>query len=432
MRHLSAFFTGALIAALALAPFAYAGDVGYGGGGGLRTCSHDSTLTGNCTAASPAGLNLGNANIFTAEQKATARTASAAPGYEGTGDNNSVFGYGIYGHGSNAGAAGVRGASSATSPGTEGISSGSGPAVNADASGGTGYGVYARGNSTKAAIHVYGESSAPSTAAAGDVYYDTTSNTLKQYTGSSWVAVGTGGWPTRRTAPDASDYLTYTMNESALPLANGVSAQGSNGNLDTAIGGTLTYGQLGFFSNAVLNPNTTRSEAYGSLSTTLEPAQPITLSAWVLPLASPNGEIFSKKAQPQGTWTGEVIAVGLGFDAGGTGRIVCNVGVANTLHACTSAAAFHVTVGVWNHIGCTYNGVQQQAYLNGNLVATCAQTGAIDYQTHGPWYVGTNNDNTAVGTAMTGYIDDVRVATVARPASYFQTIWTTATGQGGN
>lgn len=70
-----------------------------------------------------------------------------------------------------------------------------------------------------------------------------------------------------------------------------------------------------------------------------------------------------------------------------------------------------------------------RVYLDGQLAVTCVRTGAIDYGTNGPWYIGANSDNSG---GLNGFIDDVRVATVARPLSYFQNIWTTATGNGGN
>lgn len=78
-------------------------------------------------------------------------------------------------------------------------------------------------------------------------------------------------------------------------------------------------------------------------------------------------------------------------------------------------------VNVWHHVGWTYDGATWILYQDGSAVASTALSGAVDYGTHGPYYLGGNFINNDDRSAV--IVQDVRIANVVRPASYFQQVY---------
>lgn len=239
------------------------------------------------------------------------------------------------------------------------------------------------------------------------------------------------GWTNvvHKTATDASDYLAWNLDQASKPMTQSISAQGSNGNLDTDGFAAFQFGRLALFSTGLLSDTTVRAGIYASLSTSLNPANPITLSVFIQPREAFTGAVLLKSYRPVGTWTSPFRSMYLGI-SDAAGHVVMSVTIAATEQACTSIGGDHITTGSWHHIGGTYDGSNTKVYLDGSLVKTCAQAGAIDYGTSGPWILGVHpGDSTTVAAAQ---FDEPRVATVARAQSYFQTVWNAMSPSGGN
>jgi hypothetical protein len=87
---------------------------------------------------------------------------------------------------------------------------------------------------------------------------------------------------------------------------------------------------------------------------------------------------------------------------------------------------------VWHHIGTTYDGANWNLYKDGNLVATKAQTGSLTYTyaSNGWSFLGayghgwTGTFEYAYGSIQNAWFD-----AIARPASWFQTVWQQGSGQ---
>ena len=64
-----------------------------------------------------------------------------------------------------------------------------------------------------------------------------------------------------------------------------------------------------------------------------------------------------------------------------------------------------IALNTWTHLATTYDGANQRLYINGVLVATKAQTGAIAAANQ-PLRIGGNNVS---GEFFQGLIDEVRI-----------------------
>ncbi len=83
----------------------------------------------------------------------------------------------------------------------------------------------------------------------------------------------------------------------------------------------------------------------------------------------------------------------------------------------TVAGTAMLATGVWTHIAATYDGANLRFYVNGALVGTKAQTGAIPVST-GPLWIG---NNTVYNEPYGGLIDEVRIYNRALSATEIQT-----------
>jgi len=77
----------------------------------------------------------------------------------------------------------------------------------------------------------------------------------------------------------------------------------------------------------------------------------------------------------------------------------------------------------WTHLAATYDGATIRLYVNGTLVGSAAQTGAMATSTH-PLQIG---GDSLYGQYFAGLIDDVRVYTVALTAAQIQADMNTPT-----
>ena len=177
----------------------------------------------------------------------------------------------------------------------------------------------------------------------------------------------------------------------------------------------------------------------------IEPTYPVTLSCWSMgvnwtyrPSYGPFGGMVIKQ-RTDGVWTypppAPNAAIGLRINEyytdGGFQIGLKTVGDTNT--AWYAPAGYPIATWRWNHFGLTYDGSRLKGYVNGRWVYDVAKTGAIDYGNHGPWIFGATpgSEKTFNGYEITdcrlyGYLDDIRIADVARPFSWFQEVWAKA------
>ena len=76
----------------------------------------------------------------------------------------------------------------------------------------------------------------------------------------------------------------------------------------------------------------------------------------------------------------------------------------------------------WYHVGLTYNGTMMELYLNGTKVAESPVSGDLNYGTldnDRTWILGADRNN----HGFKGHLEDWRISSVVRDASYFKTIW---------
>lgn len=87
-----------------------------------------------------------------------------------------------------------------------------------------------------------------------------------------------------------------------------------------------------------------------------------------------------------------------------------------------------LAVGIWHHIGMTYDGTTMRAFVDGDEVASKSQSGALDYGTNGDWGLGVPYS----GNFWPYYVADVRIANVARSPAWFRYVYERAVMQLGS
>jgi glucose/arabinose dehydrogenase len=208
------------------------------------------------------------------------------------------------------------------------------------------------------------------------------------------------------TTPITGLVAAYGFNEGSGTAINDKSGTGNNG---TAAATTWTTGHSG----GALNFNGSSSMVTIADSNSLDLSAGLTLDAWVKPTTTDNDwRTVVLKERDDG------LSYGL-YSAGSDGpagfvRIGAEDRVAggpNTLPANT-----------WTHIAITYDGSQLRFYVNGVLVETRNQTGAI-VTSPGALRIG---GNTVWDEYFAGTIDDVRVYNRALTAAQITTDMNTA------
>jgi hypothetical protein len=246
-----------------------------------------------------------------------------------------------------------------------------------------------------------------------------------------------------RVLPDANDVIVWRMNEGALPFVNSStspSSYGANANL-VSMTGTVVLDALSVFGEkcpyfpaqgtypAGASSTRNRLLTAGGLSA-LAISSPISVSGWVklrnyLTGGGDNFGLFLHKRYRNDTsWSEPYVVVNVSHLSSGDGQWKTDVTVGGTRTQVTVAAnPSPLPSGVWFHVGMTYDGTTQRAYLNGMLAGSTAQTGAIDNGTHGPWCFGAAADAAGLKQEPAAMMCDWRVANVARSAAYFENIY---------
>lgn len=235
-----------------------------------------------------------------------------------------------------------------------------------------------------------------------------------------------------RVAPDSNDVIVMLLNEAGPTRVNAGTA-GSAGNW-TDHGSPVMC--QGLFGDAMYIPgsylvNSTDGSG-GANDVVITPN--ISLSGWVYLRRYPtvSAELFNKQYFLNG-WSTPFLTFGFQMVSSNDGQ--CDLYITTTASAQGSGTLqtqlrtptpFVLPARVWTHIGGTWDGTTMKFYVNGNLATQANYTGTIDFNTtasgRGQWYVG-GIPGTSVNQIPTAIFQDIRVANVVRPQSYFANIY---------
>lgn len=214
--------------------------------------------------------------------------------------------------------------------------------------------------------------------------------------------------------PTRNLIAAYGFDEGSGLVANDVSGFGHHGELRGA-----TWSSTGKFGGA-LNFNGTSAFVYVKPTAVLNPGGAMTLEAWVRPAATQSGWRTIVQKEVDNYFLHASSSGALRPAMGGT------FGTTKTMVAGTSA----LPVGAWSHLASTYDGATARLYVNGVLVASKAQTGAIQASNNALRIGG----NVPYGEFFRGLIDEVRLynralavteiqADMAAPLATIATAW---------
>jgi len=228
-----------------------------------------------------------------------------------------------------------------------------------------------------------------------------------------------------RTLPDSNDVFVWALDDGPGTHVN-TGTFGSVGNwADYGNPISNTQGIVGralYVPGSFVSPN--HDGAGGANDVIVTPT--LTLSGWVFVRRSPNffAELFNKQYFLNG-WSSPFLTFGIQMDNTSDGQWHFYITLNGTLQSVSSGSNNVIAPGRWYHIGGTWDGATLIAYMNGSVVASSAFSGTIDYGTagnRGQWYAGAIPGSATVQGAP-ALIQDIRVANIARPQSYFANIY---------
>lgn len=215
-----------------------------------------------------------------------------------------------------------------------------------------------------------------------------------------------------RIATDTYDQFIWTLDEADAPFAN----SGAGGSADLSKVNSPGVNQTGLFNKCVQISNGTTAYLK-SAEGVAELAYPITVSLWFKPTSAVNGYLGCKNYNLGNTWTNPYVT----FELYVYSNLTCEWDVVTaTAQRHYQNPGYQCYLNAWNHIGLTYDGATCRYYLNGVITSSLALTGALDYGNHGSWFFGSSG---AGGSGLTGYLDDIRIASTARAQSWFRDVY---------
>jgi concanavalin A-like lectin/glucanase superfamily protein len=228
-----------------------------------------------------------------------------------------------------------------------------------------------------------------------------------------------------RIAPDANDVLVYLLNDGPTTFANTGTA-GASANWTSY--GTPVSGAQGLFGPALYTagqPTTSNVDGAGGANDLLVTPN-LSLSGWVFikRYSSTPLELFEKQYRLN-NWTSPFLTFGFQMTNSADGRCDLFITLNGTLQSVNTGTPYLIQQGKWTHIGGTWDGSTLRFYVNGSLANSAGFSGTIDYNTlgsRGAWFVAgiTGTSTNQTGSAI---FQDIRVANVVRPASYFANIY---------
>lgn len=229
---------------------------------------------------------------------------------------------------------------------------------------------------------------------------------------------GAGGGGVVRPYPtDADDLHVWALDEtSGTSFANsGASSLALTGS------GSLLVGTTGIWAPSVSTYASSAAYLSSGNTTDVPGTGAITASVWVYHLASSNSFAFCKFAAPPPAFSSPY----------GGFLITRNLNTTYFWIAYGPSSYQQLTPSpslgpdlqdrAWNHLGLTYDGTTFSAYINGDLVNTAALSGTLTFPSNGPYVIGSDRSGTA--SSVQAKFADARVATVARPASWFREVY---------
>ena len=174
-------------------------------------------------------------------------------------------------------------------------------------------------------------------------------------------------------------------------------AKDSSGNrFDAVMLGSATFLDQGRFDECLLANDAATGDVYVSESgdTALDVTK-VTMAAWIYPTARNNdGDIINKQN-----------AYRMGISADG-------VLTAEFVGRCLSGGEVKIPYNAWSHVAVSYDGNQQNHFVNGKWVTNMVCSSGPDLQT--------NNENVHIGASYVGRIDDLMLFNRALSTSEVQ------------
>lgn len=250
-----------------------------------------------------------------------------------------------------------------------------------------------------------------------------------------------------RIATDENDILVWKLNETSGPYRNTGSSLPNDTSTDLNITNTIVRTGSGIFDNAPFFPSSgtypagasaTRNYAAGAKTINITP--PLTVSCWVYlrNYVTGNSTIIIGKEYRDSTitssWTTPFHALNISTVTTNNGQNwIAQIATSPTTNATITISDNPIPLQQWSHIGITYDGSVIRAFLNGvqciyysgsnqlNSTAAAQISYTDGINGSGFWKIGAI---TATGSSNKEeppmLIQDIRVANVARPLSYFQ------------
>lgn len=235
------------------------------------------------------------------------------------------------------------------------------------------------------------------------------------------LAPALGALGDRRYATDSNDAIVWTLDETSSPWAN----SGVEGTLNLNAGGAdVVAGVPGLVAgNGLFVKYAYGQDAYTS-ATSVGEASDVTWSAWLTMTALPTSQSYYRTIFAKDYSGGSASSVIMVADYGGA--ITVTVKTTSSPGSCTCGGAF-IRPGVTSFLGFVYSSVGSLSlYQDGRLVGSTSCSGYIDWGSHGAYHVGGYSPNGG-SYEFWGSIDDVRVATVARPTSWWHDVFAQGT-----
>ena len=230
-----------------------------------------------------------------------------------------------------------------------------------------------------------------------------------------------------RVAPDGYDVFVLMFDETSGTTNTNTGTLGSAGNFTQY--GNPVLGAQGLFGKALYIPSSFISSNHdgsgGANDVLITPN--ISMSGWVFVRRQPNffGEVWNKQYFLNG-WSTPFLSFGIQMDNGSNGSWTFYITTSGTLKSVSSTANFQMRQSKWLHVGGTWDGTTLRMYINGSLAnSTVPGGGAIDYGTagnRGQWYAGAIPGSSTVQGGPV-IVQDLRIANVVRPQSYFANIY---------
>lgn len=229
-----------------------------------------------------------------------------------------------------------------------------------------------------------------------------------------------------RILPDGNDVMVLLLNETGPVRANS-GTLGATANWTDF--GVPVSGAQGLLGNAMYIPSAflvsgVRNGSGGANDILVTPN--ISLSGWVFMRRSPTypAEIFNKQYFLD-NWVSPFLTFGFQTHSSGD-QCDLYITLGGTLQtALRTPTSFPMPIGRWFHIGGTWDGTTMRFYINGSLATSTTYVGTIDYGTlgnRGQWYVG-GIPNTGTNQDSPIIVQDIRIANIVRPQSYFANIY---------